>query len=336
MILADLEHFRNLLLERENSLTEWLNSAQNSREEEVHQVQSLLSQIRDALGRVDDKSYGECNICKGAVERQRLEVQPTVQVCLDCISRQEQTQLEEELTLASKIHRALLPQEAEEINGYELAVKSISARTVGGDYYDFLPAGNNRRARIVIADAMGKGLPAGLLMSNIRGALRILAEDIGEPRALITRLNQWLCRNVPTTKFFSLFCAALEEGEKDQSEIVYVNAGHCPPILVRKTGEIEHLQPTGGVLGVHENFEYEEKKIIINRGDMLVLFTDGVTEAENKKGDMFGEVRLAQLLKARHGDTLNGLMENILGEVMDFSDRKEFEDDYTAIAIRKL
>ncbi len=313
-----------------------LNETPPVREEEIHQVQELLSEIKNALGRVDNKSYGECEVCKGEVEHYRLEVQPTVQVCLECITRQEQTQLEEELTLASKIHRAMLPQEAETIEGYDLAVKSVSARVVGGDYYDFLPAASDRQARIVIADAMGKGLPAGFLMSNIRGALRILAEDIVSPQMLVTRLNRWLCHNLPTTKFFSLSCIALESGKNERSTLTYTNAGHCPPILVRRNGEIDHLEPTGGVLGVHDNFNYEEKGAFIHRGDLLVMFTDGVTEAENKKGDMFGEVRLAQFLRTRREENLGVLMDAIRSEVMAFAGRDELEDDYTAIAIRKL
>lgn len=336
MTLADLEHFRNLLLERESSLTQVLNITPPPKEEDVQQVQSLLTEIKDALGRVDNKSYGECEVCKGEVEHHRLEVQPTVKVCLECITRQEQTQLEEELTLAGKIHRALLPQEAEKIEGYDLSVKSISARIVGGDYYDFLPAGHDRRARIVIADAMGKGLPAGFLMSNIRGALRILSEDIVSPQMLVTRLNRWLCRNIPTTKFFSLSCVAIESGNTEKSHLTYTNAGHCPPILVRRNGEIDHLEPTGGVLGVHENFTYEEKGATIDRGDLLILFTDGVTEAENKKGDMFGEVRLAQFLKVHRQDDLDSLLNIMLNEVFSFSGCNELEDDYTVIAIRKL
>jgi len=134
MTLADLEHFRTLLLEREENLTEWLDSSGSVKAGDARKARSLLGEIKDALGRVENKTFGECKVCKGELELHRLEVQPTRQICLACISKEEQTELEEELSLASKMHRALLPQAIASIEGFEVAVKSLSARTVGGDY----------------------------------------------------------------------------------------------------------------------------------------------------------------------------------------------------------
>lgn len=144
--------------------------------------------------------------------------------------------LEEDLYLASKIHRALLPQTIPEIEGFEVEVRSLAARNIGGDYYDFLPGADSQTFRVVIADVMGHGLPAGLLMSNLQGALRILSSDIGVPGPLVTRLNQWLCRNVPVTKFVSMVCLNLEKTSGKETQVTYTNAGHCLPILIRSDG----------------------------------------------------------------------------------------------------
>lgn len=333
MTIADLEHFRNLLLERQNNVVQWLTSPENAGQEEVDKVQNLLTEIKDALERVEHKDYGVCTVCEGEIEHHRLEIQPTAQICLECISQQERNQLEEELFLASKIHRALLPQTVVHIDGFDLAVKSLAARIVGGDYYDFFTGG--RSARIVIADAMGKGLPAGLLMSNIQGALKILADEIESPSQLVTRLNRWLCRNVPVTKFVSFVCIALDSGANQTSRLLMANAGHCPPIIVRKGGAIELLEPTGGVLGVHEQFVFSECAHQLQSGDLLVLYTDGVTDAENGRGEMFGDNRLLQFLSSHPATEPNQLVSLLMTEIDSFAGRKELSDDLTIIALRR-
>ncbi len=268
MTISDLEHFKSLLEEREHNLLEWLQLPDPAASDDISKTRALLGEIKEALKRIEDHSYGACNVCKGSIELYRLEIQPVTEVCLSCISDHDRVQLEEELFLASKIHRALLPQAVEKIDGFDIAVRSMASRIVGGDYYDFLRSSNSNLIRIIIADTMGKGLPAGLLMSNVQGALRVLAEELTSPKDLISRLNQWLCRNVPVTKFISLICVGLETNHG--SSLTYTNAGHCPAILVRQNGKIERLNPTGGVIGVHQGFIYEEKNLPISSGDLLL------------------------------------------------------------------
>jgi sigma-B regulation protein RsbU (phosphoserine phosphatase) len=186
---------------------------------------------------------------------------------------------------------------------------------------------------VIIADTMGKGLPAGLLMSNVQGALRVLAEDINSPKELISKLNRWLCRNVPVTKFISLICLSLHANGNQQ--LVYTNAGHCPAILIRQNGKVEKLNPTGGVIGVHQEFEYEEKGMSILPGDLLLLYTDGIIEAQRTDGEMFGEQRMIEYITSRRNSNLYDLVDGLLGEVRSFSDRSEFEDDLTVISLRR-
>jgi len=335
MTVSDLEHFRNVLLEREQNLSEWLTNSFGAVDEDVVKVHSLMAEITEALGRVEDKSFGNCDVCKGGIELFRLEVQPVTAVCLGCITPEERAQLEDELYLASKIHRALLPQTVEKVDGYDIAVKSMAARFVGGDYYDLLPASGSGMPRLIIADTMGKGIPAGLLMSYVQGALRILAEDIQSPSKLISRLNQWLCRNVPVTKFISLASVAIEPGSGKYAKLIYANAGHCPGILLHADGKSEVLEPTGGVIGVHAGFIYEEKELRIGKGDLLLLYTDGVTEASNNHDDQFGMARLLQYARGGLMMPLNSFLENLSDEVRLFSERPEPEDDFTIIALRK-
>ena len=335
MTIADLEHFNHLLKDKQENLTEFLKTAASPNPEDNHKVQLLLSEIRDALGRVENETFGACQVCHESVELYRLEVQPATQVCLGCISDKEKALLEEELYLASKIHRALLPQTAARIEGFDVAVRSIASRTVGGDYYDFLTSADGLRSRVVIGDTMGKGLPAGLLMSNVQGALRILAEDIESPARLLSRLNQWLCRNVPVTKFISMVCVALDTASRDISRIAYTNAGHNAPILLRKNGSVELLEPTGGVVGVHPDFLYEEKTIDFRVGDLLLLYTDGATEAANSDDEMFGEERLQVIARGHAANSLDTLIASLLGGIRQFTAQNDLEDDITLIALRR-
>lgn len=336
MTLADLEHFRNLLLEKEQNVLSLLGSTPNLKGDEIRKAQSLLGEIKESLSRINKHSYGECEVCKGEVELYRLEVQPVLEVCLSCITTQERVQLEEDLFLASKIHRALLPQTVEKIDGFEVAVKSLAARTVGGDYYDFIRSSDNDNMLIIVGDAMGKGLPAGLLMSNVQGALRVLAEDFQSPQALISRLNRWLCRNIPVTKFISLVGMSIEFNSAQETRLNYVNAGHCAPLIVRGNGNVESLGQTGGVLGVHEGFTYDGKEFSLYPGDLMLLYTDGITEAENAAGEMFGDERLKALAANLRGNAIASYADCLVNEIQEFTGKPELSDDLTIIALRRL
>jgi serine phosphatase RsbU (regulator of sigma subunit) len=335
MQISELEHFKDILLERQQNLNEWLNSATEIPPADLDKVRQLMTQIKDALSRIENKTYGVCHDCHEGVELHRLEVQPVTQICLGCISEKEREELEEDLYLASKIHRALLPQTIPVIDGFDIQVRSLAARSIGGDFYDFIPGVNNGVIRIVIADVMGHGLPAGLLMSNLQGALRILSSDIDSPAPLTARLNQWLCRNVPVTKFISLICLDLQITEEDKAKITYTNAGHCLPIMVKPDGSIRHLEVTGGVLGVHEEFTYEEKSLTMSSGDLLALYTDGIIEAMNAGGEFYEEDRLIDLLKVCRSDPPTNIVEKLVSSVLDFSGVSQAADDLTAIILSK-
>jgi serine phosphatase RsbU (regulator of sigma subunit) len=276
-----------------------------------------------------------CQVCKDPVELYRLEVQPVTEVCLGCITTEERNRLEEELYLASRIHRALLPQHVARIDGFDIAVKSLAARVVGGDYYDFLPSRDGRIVRVMIADTMGKGLPAGLVMSNLQGALRVLADEIDSPALLLHRVNQWLCRNIPITKFVSVACIGIRTTNGGTARISHANAGHCPAILIRKDGSNESLNATGTLIGVHEDFTYTEESFEMSAGDMLLLYTDGVTEAENSAGEMYEEDRLIQFARDHHVLPADRFAEELMADVARFSGRSELSDDLTLIALRK-
>ncbi len=336
MTQAELVHFRELLIERRHNINSWLETASGLPETELQKARRLLGQIVEALQKVEEGAYGLCRECHDPIELHRLEIQPVTQVCLGCISAKEKEQLEQELYLASKIHRALLPQSVSHIEGFEIAVRSLAARYVGGDYYDFLSRTESGMSRIVIADAMGKGIPAALLMSNVQGALRILSEEISSPAQLVARLNSWLCRNVPITKFVSLVCLGIAAGTQPDVRLVYANAGHCPPLIVRVNGKVEELESTGGILGVHPQFDYSEGECTLRSGDLLILYTDGVVECEDDTGEMFAEERLMSFLSSHRSQEPQQLVNGLIEQVISFAGKLDATDDMTVIALKKI
>lgn len=335
MRVADLEHFRNLLIAREQGLSSLLSPGATVGEGVAEKIRALMKQIRDALTRIEEGSYGVCAVCQGEIEHYHLEAQPVAVVCLDCLSDTEKAQLEYELLVAGRIHRALLPQEAPVINGFVIAIESRASSSVGGDYYDFLPSLNSSKMRIVIADSMGKGIPAGLLMSNLQGILKVLSEMTDSPSLLLSQLNRWLCHNIAVTKFASLACLELSLNSGSHTKLHYANAGHPAPLLLRQNGALERLEPTGVVLGVDDTFTYDPREFHVAPGDLLVLYTDGVTEAENSDGAMYEEERLFDYLKRRRSDSVTSIVGGLMDDVLAFSGQKEFEDDFTVVALKK-
>lgn len=335
MDTAELAHFRDVLNEREESLLSWIETDGTVHPSEAQRVHELLGEIREALQRIETRSFGNCKVCKDPVELYRLEVQPVLEVCLGCITPEERARLEEELYLASRIHRALLPQQVARIEGFDIAVKSLAARVVGGDYYDFLPSRDGRLIRVIIGDTMGKGIPAGLVMSNLQGALRVLADEIDSPARLLQRVNQWLCRNIPVTKFVSVACIGITPGSGGSARIAHANAGHCPGIIIRRDGRHESLDATGTLIGVHEDFTYAEDVFEMSSGDLLLLYTDGITEAQNPAGEMYEEGRLIDFARNNKDIPAVRFADNLIADVARFTGGGEQSDDLTLIALKK-
>lgn len=337
MQVEDLEHFKDLLSTRNHRLSDWLNSMADADMAEAEKVRALVGQIKAALERIELRSYGKCVVCDGEIEHFHLEVQPEATICLGCLNEEEQALLEDDLRMAGRMQRALLPAQLPQIQGFSAAARWVAATVVGGDYYDFLPCGKpDQLSRVIIADAMGHGVSASLLMSNLQGALRVLSLELHSPAELVGKLNQWLCRNVATTKFISLVNLCLERTDADETMLTYANAGHCPPILARSDGSIERLEVTGGILGVHEEFAYGEGCMRLWSGDLIVLYTDGVTEATNSEGERFCEDRLLDFIDKHRRGGVESILDNLQQEIARFSGNANRNDDLTLIALQKL
>jgi sigma-B regulation protein RsbU (phosphoserine phosphatase) len=229
---------------------------------------------------------------------------------------------------ASRIQRMLLPSEIPQIDGWEVAASWQPAAGVGGDCFDALRFGRSRLA-VSIADVVGKGIPAALLMSNLQAAVRAFATETAEPGELCQQVNRILCGNIAEGRFISFAYCVVDQGS---GVLTYAVAGHYPPILVRANGSVERLTAGGPVLGVFADAQYEQGQIPLRAGDRLVLFTDGITEARRGDDDEFGESRLLDLVVEHRACSAPTLLARLGASVASFSGGA-FQDDATLIVL---
>jgi serine phosphatase RsbU (regulator of sigma subunit) len=237
--------------------------------------------------------------------------------------------LEEEMRTAAEIQRGLLPERAPTVPGYGVVGSNRPCRTVGGDYYDFGMDGG--RLHFALGDVSGKGTGAALLMTVLRAAVRG-HWGVGEPAEAVTRINRTVCQNVTPGKYVTFFMGRLDPGT---GAVEYVNAGHNPPIVVRADGGLDSLTTGGVVLGLFEEGEYEQAATHLGPGDVLVVFSDGVTETWNRDDVEFGDARLAELIRKGRDLDAGALQGEILRELDRFSEGTKATDDRTLIVIKR-
>jgi phosphoserine phosphatase RsbU/P len=247
------------------------------------------------------------------------------------IIEQSEKLMELELAQASEIQQNLLPPEAPSFPGYDLAGYNLPCRTVGGDYYDFLPYKDGRLG-LVVGDVSGKGLPAALLMSSLQARVQMLAETAPDPASAVTVLNRNLAHRAHLGKFITFFYAVLDTAT---GNLQYSNAGHNRPILLRADSRIEELTRSGLVMGILESVQYELGEATLEPGDMLALFSDGVTEASTASGEEFGDKGLARFLEAQKEKPCAEILNELVGHVRDWCGTASFADDFTIVLLRR-
>lgn len=242
----------------------------------------------------------------------------------------EKQKLEEELSIARDIQRNLLPQSIPGFDNFDIAALNISSKQVGGDYYDIIPL-DEENFVIAIADVSGKGVPASLMMANIQAFLQVICRQNLKIEEATALLNDLVSANTTEGRFITFFWGMINIKEKS---FKYINAGHNPPILLRKN-EIKKLDKGGMILGVMKTlnpYTSEEKKLL--KDDVLVLFTDGVSEAMSSQGEEFTEERLEEVVKALQKNSAAEILEGIKQEVQNFARGNVQSDDITLVVIK--
>ena len=234
----------------------------------------------------------------------------------------------EEVEDARAVGAALLPQSIPQLPGIEISSTLQPARPLSGDYFDVLDFGAGKLG-LCIADVVGKGVSAALLMSNVQASVRALAPDSATPRDLMIKLNRSVARNTTPGKFVTFFYCTLD---RVAGRLHYANAGHSAPALVRESGEVVRLEAGGAVLGVFPEWNYEQGEIEIRAGDRLLLFTDGVTEASNIQDEEFGEERLIGLASVLRDRSAAELKHRIMQAVTHYAGGRT-QDDATLVVV---
>jgi serine phosphatase RsbU (regulator of sigma subunit) len=238
--------------------------------------------------------------------------------------------LEEDMRVAAEIQRGLLPSTPPVVAGYGICGINFPCRTVGGDYFDFMMEGD--QFLFALGDVSGKGTGAALLMTVLRAAVRAHWAERPTSQA-VSRINRTVCQNVPSNKYVTFFMGSLDP---PSGVVSYVNAGHNPPLLVRADGSVDTLAEGGMVLGFVDPTDYGEGTAELRPGDMLVVFSDGVTETWSAADEEYGEARLAELLVRERNLGPEALQAALLEELDDFARGTKATDDRTLIVIKRM
>jgi len=246
----------------------------------------------------------------------------------------EKRALEHEMNVAREIQENLLPQHVPEIQNYDFAAINLPAKAIGGDYYDYIMLPENH-LRFCIADVCGKGIPAALIMATLRTTMHFQkAEfDAASVGRLVSRINRVMFESMPLSRFVTLFYGELD---LNSGNLFYVNAGHNPPYFYHVDENPQQLHVGGMALGLLKETEFQVGHVQMKAGDLLFLYTDGVTEAMNSSLDEYGDERLSLFLKENRNSKAEDLINNIVADVSAHLDGMQQNDDLTMAVIKRL
>ena len=246
-------------------------------------------------------------------------------------ARLERERLERELALASEIQQRFQPTAPPQVNGYELQGISFPCYEIGGDYYDFIEREDGRLV-IALGDVSGKGTAAALLMSSLHAAVHAQSGSHDSLVATISAVNRYLADNIPANRFVTLFYAELDPGS---GALSFLNAGHNPPLIVHAAGTVEQLASGGLPLGIKPDADYREGRTQLQPGDVLVIYSDGVTEAVSPTGEEFGPTRLYEVVSRNVTSSAAGIRDRIESALTKFAQGTAAADDITLVIVKR-
>ncbi len=305
-------------------------------------LQGVRSVLAVPLG-VSDKVFGiiyaDSPIAEGRFTEDHLKVLTTlasvaairVENARLVEARLERERLERELALASEIQQRFQPTAPPHVDGYELQGISFPCYEIGGDYYDFIEREDGRLV-IALGDVSGKGTAAALLMSSLHAAIHAQSASHDSLVATISAVNRYLADNIPSNRFVTLFYAELDP---PSGALSFLNAGHNPPLIVHSAGTVEQLASGGLPLGIKPDAEYREGRTQLQKGDVLVIYSDGVTEAVSPTGEEFGATRLYEVVSRNIEASAAGIRDRIESSLTKFAQGTSAADDITLVIVKR-
>ncbi|MFY9691326.1 MAG: SpoIIE family protein phosphatase [Candidatus Acidiferrales bacterium] len=292
----------------------------------------LLEEVDSAVQRMDAGTYGICEVCHDTVEKERLIADPLVRLCLDHLSSDEQRALERDLELASQVQRGLLPQSDAEFRDWRIHYQYKPAGMVSGDYFDLIVPTSDRGDLIfLLGDVSGKGVAASLLMTHLHAMFRTLATANMELCQLIEMANRLFCQSTTAGQYATLVCG--RAGRSGEIEIA--SAGHAPALVISPKG-VKQFGSTGLPLGLFATSGYTIHRLRLEPGDSVLLFTDGISEANDGSGREYGVGGISVAAAGRHGWPPKELVAACLRDVQRHSTGVRQADDQTLMAIQRF
>ena len=288
----------------------------------------LLGEVNAALARMDDGSYGLCEVCQDPIEAERLLSDPLVRFCLGDLTAQQQEALEEDLELTVQIQRGLLPPPDLDAGAWKVAYHYEPVGFVGGDYCDLIRT-DGGDLYFILGDVSGKGMAASLLMSNLQAMFRALIPMGLSLDKLMERASRLFCENTLSTHFATLVCGKANE----RGDVELCNAGHLPAILIQG-GECIPLGATGLPVGMFCDEQFATNRLRFAPDDALLLYTDGLTETQDSSGTEYGVERLLRSLNAPRSARPAELVKSCVRSLIDFRGDAVKADDLTIMAIK--
>jgi sigma-B regulation protein RsbU (phosphoserine phosphatase) len=320
------DSIRQQLLERRERLAMTVEQVSDSTE-----FRALLDEVDAALARVSSGTYGICETCHDPIEPERLAADPLLRFCVDHLSEIERRALEEDIELASRIQRKLLPHQHARTAQWEAYYHYAPAGPVGGDYCDLVIDERDGELFFVFGDASGKGVAASMLTAHLHTLFRTLhALDLPLDQ-LIARANRIFCETMLSGQYATLVCGRASAA----GTIELANAGHWPPLLLR-AGQQKPVEATGVPLGLFATAKYGVRLIELLPGESLLLYTDGLTEARNPAGLEYGTERFARFAALRHKLAPEQLLRECLADLAEFQAGARRTDDLTLMALQRL
>ena len=293
------------------------------------EVDRLLQEVDAALRRMDLGTFGLCDTCGDSIEADRLVADPLTRFCLDHLSAREQRALEQDLELASRIQRELLPKADRRVEGWALAYHYQPAGLVSGDYCDVIQ--DNGDAYFFVGDVAGKGVAAAMLMSHLSALLRTLVSARLPLPDLVERASRVFCESTLPSHYATLVCGRASA----TGEVEICNAGHPPPLVLRQEGGVERIDATGLPIGMFADEQFVSRTLQLHDGDTLLLYTDGVVEARNALDEDYGIERLAMFARSVPAPAPETLVGRCAAELHAFAGRAVAADDVTIMAVRR-